>query len=100
MIISCNPNGLQLFHFGRVRMGCVFIKCIYGLPIAGWNEMSIDVNGHLDARMTQLFLDVNRTFTIWEQKAGKAIPWIDCLAEPFWFSRCLETFTVIKWKIK
>jgi hypothetical protein len=64
MIISCNPNGLQLFHFGRVRMGCVFIKCIYGLPIAAWNEMSIDVNGHLDAGMTQLFLDVNRTFTI------------------------------------
>jgi hypothetical protein len=44
--------GYSFFNFGGCgwgAFGCIFIKRIYSFPIAAWDEMTIDVNSHLDA---------------------------------------------------
>jgi len=43
-------------------------------PVAAWSEVAIDVNRHLNTRMTQLLFHVNRAFVLAQQQAGEGMP--------------------------
>ena len=73
-----SSNNLKHFHcfpspcaLGRLRLGCgfglekhlfgVMIQAIYRLRIPAWDEMPVEIHGHLNRGMAHLLLDITNS---------------------------------------
>jgi hypothetical protein len=67
-------SSLRHLLLGWLRLGCGLagIEPIYCPPVAARNQVSIDVNGHLDAGVTQLFIHVDWTGSVAQKQACRA----------------------------
>ena len=56
-----NLNRLRFFNFYRLRLGCVWLRVqtVHSLAVATWNQVPVDVHGHLNGTVPHLLLDVN-----------------------------------------
>lgn len=65
-------TGLRLLIFGRLRIGCGRwrIQQVHLVPVAAGDQVAINVHRHLDAGVSQLFLDINRADPGSQQEAG------------------------------
>lgn len=60
--------------------GCVWVarwlrvQAVNRCAIRPWNEMAIDVNGHLDARVSELLLHIGERLALLNQETREGVP--------------------------